>query len=168
MTNTRITDPEILERRYPVLLRQFGLRQGSGGDGLHRGGDGVIRELEFLETLNVSILSERRVFQPYGMNGGDPGQSGINLLQRKGQTQAVNFGGKNATIVHNGDLITIMTPGGGGYGAAVVKPAPAAKGKRKAVAVSPAATRVTPKRAAKVSRLGGGSLGALEAAQLDF
>ncbi|KAJ3396516.1 hypothetical protein HDV05_003158, partial [Chytridiales sp. JEL 0842] len=66
MTNTRITDPEILERRYPVILRQYGLRAGSGGDGLFRGGDGVVREIEFLETLNVSILSERRVFQPYG------------------------------------------------------------------------------------------------------
>ena len=66
MTNTRITDPEILERRYPVILREFGLRKGSGGDGLHPGGDGVIRELEFLEPVDVNILSERRVIRPYG------------------------------------------------------------------------------------------------------
>ncbi|KAJ1553912.1 hypothetical protein HK405_006555, partial [Cladochytrium tenue] len=66
MTNTRITDPEILERRYPVLLREYSLRAGSGGAGAFRGGDGVVRELEFLETLNVSMLSERRVFAPYG------------------------------------------------------------------------------------------------------
>ena len=66
MTNTRITDPEILEKRYPVILRQFGLRSNSGGDGQYRGGDGVIREIEFMKPLTVSILSERRSFQPYG------------------------------------------------------------------------------------------------------
>lgn len=66
MTNTRITDPEILEKRYPVLLRQFSLREGSGGAGVYRGGDGVVRELEFMKPLTVSILSERRAFQPYG------------------------------------------------------------------------------------------------------
>jgi 5-oxoprolinase (ATP-hydrolysing) len=67
MTNTRITDPEILEKRYPVVLRQFGLRAGSGGVGQYQGGDGVVRELEFTKPLMVSILSERRAFQPYGM-----------------------------------------------------------------------------------------------------
>jgi 5-oxoprolinase (ATP-hydrolysing) len=66
MTNTRITDPEILEKRYPVVLRQFKLRDGSGGGGQYRGGDGVLRELEFMRPLMVSILSERRAFQPYG------------------------------------------------------------------------------------------------------
>lgn len=69
MTNTRITDPEILERRYPVLLREFSLRRGSGGNGMHRGGDGVIRRLQFRKPLNVSILSERRARAPFGMNG---------------------------------------------------------------------------------------------------
>ncbi|KAI8620425.1 Hydantoinase B/oxoprolinase-domain-containing protein [Chytriomyces sp. MP71] len=149
MTNTRITDPEILERRYPVLLRQFGLRANSGGDGLFKGGDGVVREIEFLEPLTVSMLSERRVFRPYGLAGGEPGSTGLNLLQRKGQ-KAVNFGGKNATLVHPGDVITILTPGGGGYGV---------KGtKRKAVDPDEAGA----------SRLGGGSLGAMEEAQRDF
>jgi 5-oxoprolinase (ATP-hydrolysing) len=71
MTNTRITDPEILERRYPLLLREFAIRNGSGGEGRHRGGDGLIREVEFLEPLNMAILSERRVFAPYGLEGGD-------------------------------------------------------------------------------------------------
>jgi 5-oxoprolinase (ATP-hydrolysing) len=115
MTNTRITDPEILERRYPVILRQFGLRPGSGGDGLYKGGDGVIRELEFLEQLNVSILSERRVFSPYGLEGGEDGMRGLNLLIRKGKSP-VNFGGKNSTIVYSGDKLRISTPGGGGWG----------------------------------------------------
>lgn len=70
MTNTRITDAEVLERRYPVLLRQFEIRKGSGGDGAFKGGDGITREFEFLAPLNVSILSERRVFAPFGLCGG--------------------------------------------------------------------------------------------------
>jgi 5-oxoprolinase (ATP-hydrolysing) len=76
MTNTRITDPEILERRYPVLLRQFAVRRGSGGQGKFNGGDGLVRELEFLEQLNMGILSERRVFAPYGLEGGGGGYPG--------------------------------------------------------------------------------------------
>ena len=79
MTNTRITDPEIFERRYPVYLRQFGLRSGSGGRGHFVGGDGVIRDIEFLEPrMQVSILSERRVHRPYGLHGGEPGSNGVN------------------------------------------------------------------------------------------
>jgi len=80
MSNTRITDPEILERRYPVLLRQFSIRYGSGGNGLHRGGNGLIREIEFLKPMHAAILSERRIYSPYGLNGGEPGQTGKNLL----------------------------------------------------------------------------------------
>ncbi|TPX35072.1 hypothetical protein SmJEL517_g02480 [Synchytrium microbalum] len=122
MTNTRITDPEILERRYPVILRQFGLRPGSGGSGLHRGGDGVIRELEFLEKLDVSILSERRVFRPYGLNGGEDGLQGMNLLIRTNpkthESRTLNLGGKNAAVAMPGDRIRIETPGGGGWGKA--------------------------------------------------
>ena len=82
-TNTRITDPEILERRYPVLLRQFSLRDGSGGMGLFRGGDGVVREIEALRPLTVSILSERRVLHPYGMEGGEHAMCGRNLIIKK-------------------------------------------------------------------------------------
>ncbi|KAL2159117.1 hypothetical protein VTH06DRAFT_2876 [Thermothelomyces fergusii] len=83
MTNTRITDAEIFERRYPVLLREFSIRRGSGGRGQHRGGDGVVRDIEFRIPLQVSILSERRVYRPYGMAGGEPGQCGLNLWVRK-------------------------------------------------------------------------------------
>ena len=115
-TNTRITDPEILERRYPVLLREFSLRKGSGGAGHHTGGDGVIREIEPLRPLVMSILSERRTLQPYGMSGGGPAQRGRNLLLKKSGI-TVNIGGKCSTSIDAGDRLRIETPGGGGYGA---------------------------------------------------
>ena len=115
MTNTRITDPEVLERNYPVLVRCFSLRRGSGGTGEFAGGDGLIRELEFLESLDVAILSERRVFAPYGLKGGEAGKRGKNLLIRR-DGHVLNLGGKNEIRVHAGDRIRILTPGGGGYG----------------------------------------------------
>ncbi len=115
MTNTRITDPEILERRYPVLLRQFSIRRDSGGEGRFCGGDGLVRELEFLEPLNVAILSERRVFPPYGLAGGEPGAKGENIFIRKDGRQ-LNLGGKNEIRAKAGEAIRILTPGGGGYG----------------------------------------------------
>lgn len=118
MTNTRITDPEILERRYPVILRQFSIRQNSGGHGKYKGGDGCIRELEFTRPLTVSILSERRAFQPYGMNGGCPGTRGLNLLKFSKDSRTISLGGKNSLNVNAGDTLTIMSPGGGGYGQA--------------------------------------------------
>ncbi|EFK05396.1 hydantoinase/oxoprolinase [delta proteobacterium NaphS2] len=118
MTNTRITDPEILEKRYPVMLRRFSLRPDSGGKGKYSGGDGLIREIEFLDYLNVAILSERRVFAPYGLAGGKPGKQGKNLfLTRDGRT--LNLGGKNEIRAEPGDAIRIATPGGGGYGIAM-------------------------------------------------
>ncbi|GAA6000635.1 hypothetical protein JCM10207_004586 [Rhodosporidiobolus poonsookiae] len=140
MTNTRITDPEILERRYPTLLHQFSLRKGSGGKGQHNGGDGVVREVEFLEDgIQCSILSERRVYQPYGLEGGGSGECGRNLwvkLPRKqdgdlvnGKSKSkggedkeqqpprvINLGGKATVRMGRGDRIVIMTPGGGGWG----------------------------------------------------
>ncbi|KAJ5693027.1 hypothetical protein N7462_002450 [Penicillium macrosclerotiorum] len=123
MTNTRITDAEILERRYPVLLREYSLRRGSGGPGMYRGGDGVARELEFQIDMHAGILSERRVFQPYGMAGGENGARGLNLwIQKSGLT--VNIGGKNQCNVKAGDRIRIMTPGGGGYGAKAINSPP--------------------------------------------
>lgn len=82
MTNTRITDSEVFERRYPVILREFSLRKGSGGRGQHNGGDGVIRDIEFRIPVQASILSERRVYRPYGMNGGEPAECGLNLWVR--------------------------------------------------------------------------------------
>lgn len=83
MTNTRITDSEVFERRYPVLLREFGLRPGSKGRGMHDGGEGVIRDIEFRIPVQVSILSERRVYHPYGMNGGGEAACGLNIWVRK-------------------------------------------------------------------------------------
>jgi len=120
MTNTRLTDPEVLERRYPVRVCKFSIRIGSGGAGKHRGGDGVIRQIEFLKTLNVSILSERRgTYKPFGLHGGQSGASGQNSLRRKDSIHDEDLGAKVQTIVEHGDVLTIETPGGGGYGAEV-------------------------------------------------
>jgi 5-oxoprolinase (ATP-hydrolysing) len=115
-TNTRITDPEILERRYPVLLQEFSLRRGSGGRGRHQGGDGVVRELEPLRPLTMSILSERRTLHPYGMAGGEDGACGKNLLVRNDGI-TVNMGGRCSSSINTGERLRIETPGGGGYGA---------------------------------------------------
>ena len=115
MTNTRITDPEILERRYPVMLREFSIRNNSGGSGIYSGGNGLVREVEFLEPLNTAILSERRVHQPYGLNGGEPGRCGRNLFIRNDGSM-LHLGGKNEISAEPGDRIRIETPGGGGYG----------------------------------------------------
>ncbi|KFY84215.1 hypothetical protein V500_09499 [Pseudogymnoascus sp. VKM F-4518 (FW-2643)] len=115
MTNTRITDPEILERRYPVILRKFCLRHGSGGEGLHRGGDGIIRDIEFSIPIKVSILSERRAFAPYGLEGGGDGKRGRNSwVQKSGRV--INLGGKNTALMKAGDRIIVETPGGGAWG----------------------------------------------------
>ena len=115
MTNTRITDPEILERRYPIILREFSIRRGSGGRGRFNGGDGLVREVEFLEPLNVAILSERRVFAPYGLEGGKSGKKGVNLFIRKDGT-SINMGAKNEILAQPGERFRIMSPGGGGFG----------------------------------------------------
>jgi 5-oxoprolinase (ATP-hydrolysing) len=123
MTNTRITDPEVLEKRYPVLLREFSLRKGSGGKGKFKGGDGLIREIEFLEPLTVTILSERRVLSPYGLNGGEPGEIGKNLQIKKDGTQ-VDLGGKNQFQAEPGDRIRILTPGSGGANSTTDRPEP--------------------------------------------
>ncbi|OJJ74007.1 hypothetical protein ASPBRDRAFT_41793 [Aspergillus brasiliensis CBS 101740] len=119
MTNTRITDAEVYELRYPVVLRQFSIRKGSGGKGLYRGGDGVIRELEFRIPLSASMLSERRVYRPYGLAGGEAGQAGLNLYVKKeldGTERVINIGGKMELKVQPGERIIIHTPGGGGWG----------------------------------------------------
>ncbi len=121
MTNTRITDAETLERRYPVLVREFSLRRGSGGAGHWRGGDGLIREIEFLEPMEVSILSERRVFAPYGMAGGGPGATGCNLAIRR-DGRVLYLGGKGRIRLEAGERVRILTPGGGGWGAPPADP----------------------------------------------
>ncbi|MEC9229657.1 MAG: hydantoinase B/oxoprolinase family protein, partial [SAR324 cluster bacterium] len=112
MTNTRITDPEVLERRYPVMLREFSLRKHSGGVGKFQGGDGLVREVEFLEPLNAAILSERRVYQPYGLEGGNPGKCGTNLFIRN-DGSVMYLGGKNEVRALPGERMRIETPGGG-------------------------------------------------------
>ena len=118
MTNTRLTDPEVLERRFPVRVRAFGIRRGSGGSGRHRGGDGVIRRLEFLTPLSVSILSQRRgPYAPYGLEGAAPGALGRNTLQRADGSLEV-LPGLVQFEAQPGDVLTIETPGGGGFGRA--------------------------------------------------
>lgn len=122
MTNTRITDPESLERRYPVILKQFGLRSGSGGRGARPGGDGVVRDVEFRVPMTASILSERRAFAPYGMCGGQDGTRGQNTWIRKSGSLGgkdeikVNVGGKGSVKVSPGDRFVVETPGGGAWG----------------------------------------------------
>ncbi|KAI9769496.1 MAG: hypothetical protein M1840_003973 [Geoglossum simile] len=128
MTNTRITDSEILERRYPVLLHRFTLRPHSGGQGRFDGGCGVIREMEFRIPVQVSILSERRVYSPYGMEGGGDGMRGRNLWVRrvwveeeeggKGEwvERVLSLGGKNSAAMKAGERIVVETPGGGAWG----------------------------------------------------
>jgi 5-oxoprolinase (ATP-hydrolysing) len=134
MTNTRITDAEVFERRYPVILREFSLRAGTGGQGQHSGGDGVVRDIEFRIPVTVSILSERRVYHPYGLEGGEDGHCGLNIWKRKipkpdvnsdglkGEHDeessyiSINLGGKNTAEMKPGERIIINTPGGGGYG----------------------------------------------------
>ncbi|KAJ5223580.1 hypothetical protein N7468_008122 [Penicillium chermesinum] len=114
------SDAEVYELRYPVILRQFSIRAGSGGEGRFRGGDGVIRELEFRMPLSVSMLSERRVYRPYGLAGGGFGQAGLNLYvkkERDGTDRVINIGGKMELEVQPGERILIHTPGGGGWGA---------------------------------------------------
>lgn len=140
MTNTRLTDVEVLERRYPVLVRGFALRARSGGAGRFPGGDGVVRELEFLRPMAVGILSERRAFRPYGLAGGGPGAAGANFIvlggrrrggggaegeggregegegQRRGdekeeEEMLLSLGAKNTYHVRAGDRIRICTPG---------------------------------------------------------
>ena len=116
MTNTRITDPEVIERRYPVRVREFSIRRGSGGQGEHRGGDGAVRRLEFLRPLEVSILSERRgPYPPYGLAGGHPGALGRNTLLRA-DGRMIELDAKAQFAVAPGDILTICTPGGGGWG----------------------------------------------------
>lgn len=117
MTNTRITDVEIVERRYPMLVTKFSLRPQSGGRGRWNGGDGVTRELVFRRSVQLSVLTERRSFQPYGMNGGESGERGLNLLQRV-DGRLINLGGKASIQAFPGDKYIMNSPGGGGYGPA--------------------------------------------------
>lgn len=116
MTNTRLTDPEVLEWRFPVLVQSFAIRRGSGGKGLHRGGDGVIRRILFREPMAAAILSSHRRIPPFGMAGGDSGRPGRNFLQRVAGEIEFLKGTDRVAHVAPGDVFVIETPGGGGYG----------------------------------------------------
>lgn len=116
MTNTRITDPEILESRYPVQLLAFGIRAGSGGAGARRGGDGITRRYRFLRSVLVSLLTERRERAPFGLAGGEAGAKGCNRVCRRGESQPERLGGRAEVELNAGDELWIDTPGGGGFG----------------------------------------------------
>ena len=116
MTNSRLTDPEILEWRYPVLLRRFALRANSGGDGAHRGGDGCVREVEFRERMQAGILSTRRRTPPFGLAGGGSAMLGRNAVKRT-NGRIEELAGCAEVELAPGDIFIIETPGGGGFGA---------------------------------------------------
>ena len=116
MTNSRLTDPEVLETRFPVLLEEFSIRRGSGGDGANRGGDGAVRRVRFLEPLTAAILSNHRRTAPFGLAGGEAGAVGVNRVRRA--DGAVEPLGATAEVgMGVGDVFVIETPGGGGFGA---------------------------------------------------
>ena len=115
MTNSRLTDPEVLEDRYPVLLEEFRIRKGSGGHGKHRGGDGTVRRIRFLEDMTVSLLSTRRETDPFGLEGGKAGSRGTGTIIRRSGARA-SLKGCDEAELEAGDAIEIETPGGGGFG----------------------------------------------------
>lgn len=117
MTNTMNTPIEALEHSYPFMIEQYGLRRNSGGKGLHRGGDGIIRSYRFLKKAQISLLTERRRLAPYGLAGGQQGLQGENILVRKKKRK--KLGGKVTFEAEVNDLLTIKTPGGGGWGRAI-------------------------------------------------
>jgi 5-oxoprolinase (ATP-hydrolysing) len=103
--------------RFPVRLESYEIRRGSGGRGRHRGGDGVIRKLRFLEEMTLSILSNHRIVPPYGMAGGEPGMLGHNWIERTDGT-ITEMSGTDTGPIHPGDVWVLETPGGGGFGPA--------------------------------------------------
>ncbi len=117
MTNTRLTDPEVLEFRYPVVLESFEVRRGSGGKGKFKGGDGTLRVMVFREQMDVSLLTGHRQVPPFGLAGGGPGEVGENWC-RRADGRMERLEGCDQTVVDAGDAIIIKTPSGGGYGKA--------------------------------------------------
>lgn len=117
MTNTRDTPVEALERTYPVRVRRYGLRRGSGGAGRYPGGEGIVRELEVLADVTVSLVTERRRSRPWGLEGGSPGAAGENWLLPGGhEARAERLPDKGTIHLQAGDVLRILTPGGGGHG----------------------------------------------------
>ncbi|MCW9045259.1 MAG: hydantoinase B/oxoprolinase family protein, partial [Alphaproteobacteria bacterium] len=115
MTNSRLTDPEVLEWRFPVQVENFSLRKDSGGVGINKGGEGVRRVIKFLEPMTVSLLSGHRIIPPYGMSGGEPGKVGKNSVVRANGAKE-KLSGTGRVDIDTGDSVVIETPGGGGYG----------------------------------------------------
>ncbi|HZP08854.1 hydantoinase B/oxoprolinase family protein [Methyloceanibacter sp.] len=115
MTNSRLTDPEVLELRYPVLIERFSIQRGSGGKGKWRAGDGTLRAIRFLERMDCAILSGFRKVRPFGLHGGDPGRPGENWVRRKdGRIEKLKS--SDQTVLEPGEAIIIKTPTGGGFG----------------------------------------------------
>ncbi|MBD2778849.1 hydantoinase B/oxoprolinase family protein [Iningainema tapete] len=114
MTNSRLTDPEVLEWRFPVLVEEFAIRPNSGGSGKHKGGNGVIRRIKFRETMTAAILSGHRILPPFGLNGGEPGAIGRNWVEHCDGIEPLPS--KAEVQMHPGDVFVIETPGGGGFG----------------------------------------------------
>jgi 5-oxoprolinase (ATP-hydrolysing) len=115
MTNSRLTDPEILETRYPVLLERFSIRTGSGGEGRQKGGDGVVRHIRFRKRMRANILSNRRQVPPRGIDGGGDAKGGLNQIVRADGSVETLTATASAEM-REGDMFVIETPGGGGYG----------------------------------------------------
>jgi 5-oxoprolinase (ATP-hydrolysing) len=115
MTNSRLTDPEVLEWRFPVILESFTIRRGSGGRGRHRGGDGAVRRIRFLEPMTAAVLSEHRKVPPHGLDGGEPGTVGRNWVERA-DSSVEELAATGSTAMNPGDVFIIETPGGGGFG----------------------------------------------------
>jgi 5-oxoprolinase (ATP-hydrolysing) len=115
MTNSRLTDPEILEARFPVLLREFSIRRGSGGKGRYVGGNGSVRRIEFRAALSGALLANHRRIAPFGVDGGEAGVVGGGRLLRAGG-RIEEIGATASFKVEVGDVLTILTPGGGGFG----------------------------------------------------
>ncbi|MFK7854221.1 MAG: hydantoinase B/oxoprolinase family protein, partial [Granulosicoccus sp.] len=116
MTNTRMTDPEVLEKRFPVRVEKYGIREDSGGPGQWRGGDGIERRIQFLEPVTVTTLSSHRIVSPSGRLGGEDGAVGVNTVIRKEGTRQV-LNGNDECDLSIGDSFEMLTPGGGGWGA---------------------------------------------------
>ncbi|HET7203718.1 MAG TPA: hydantoinase B/oxoprolinase family protein [Steroidobacteraceae bacterium] len=116
MTNSRLTDPEVLETRFPVLLREFSIRRGSGGAGRHRGGDGLVRRVEFREAMTAAVLSNHRRIAPFGLAGGAAGATGRNSIRRRGAAASETLAATFGLAVEPGDEVQFETPGGGGFG----------------------------------------------------
>jgi 5-oxoprolinase (ATP-hydrolysing) len=117
MTNTRMTDPEVLETRFPVRVDEFSIRHGSGGAGEFVGGDGIVRRLTFNEAMTVTTLSSHRVVAPHGTHGGSPGATGENAVQRSNGAFEL-LDGNDQVELEPGDTFVMKTPGGGGFGKA--------------------------------------------------